>query len=439
MVELNEVYMVDYVRTPFSRSRPKSRERSAFSEIRGDQLAGLTLRNMFEKRLKGKINPEEVSEYGIGSSFPVGTGWPYAGRNAWFSGNMPASVPSVFFDRACGSAMSAMHYGIMSIQTGNNEVFVASGMEHMFMEPMDPTMQTNMVSPKHLIMKNEADGNFWYRSDIDIMTGFTMVQTAQKLWEYESSHITGNMMAQFGVDSHKKAVKAMDEGYFKDEICPVMGHVEGNLEEEKLYDYDLAIRRGATLEKTLSLPIVSTPGFMGGYKKKLFKRKEYFEKFGTKKGMITAGNSSPLNAGAATLMLASKESMESHGLKPMAKINSIGWAGVDPSVMGRGPVPSTEIALKKAGLTAKDIDYWEVNEAFAVVVLNFMHHFEVPEDRVNVKGGAIAIGHPLAASGVRLPGTLARILKEKKARYGVAALCCGSGQGVTTIIENTDI
>jgi len=123
----------------------------------------------------------------------------------------------------------------------------------------------------------------------------------------------------------------------------------------------------------------------------------------------------------------------------MAKISSIGWAGVDPSVMGRGPVPSTEIALKKAGLTAKDIDYWEVNEAFAVVVLNFMHHFEVPEDRVNVKGGAIAIGHPLAASGVRLPGTLARILKEKKARYGVAALCCGSGQGVTTIIENTDI
>ena len=439
MVNLNEVYLVDYVRTPFSRSRPASRERSAFSEVRADQLVGLTLRNMFEVRLKDKVKPEEVSEFGVGSSFPVGKQWPYAGRNCWFSGNMPYSVPSVFFDRACGSAMTALDHGIMMLMTGYGDIYVASGFEHMFQEPMSPDLQHNMSSPKHLIVPNPDDNNFWYRDDIDIMTGFSMVQTAQKLWEYEADHIPISRMSELGVTSHVNAVKALDEGYFKGEIVPVMGHKEGDLNEPVLYDYDLPIRRGATLEKTLALPVVSNPGFRGGYKNKLYSKKEYIEKFGTKTGTITAGNSSPLNAGAATAMIMTKEAMDSHNMKPMAKILSMGWAAVDPSVMGRGPVPSTEMALKKAGLKAEDIDYWEVNEAFAVVVLNFIDHFKMPEDTVNVKGGAMAIGHPLAASGIRLPGTLARILKEKKAKYGCAALCCGSGQGVTLVIENTEL
>ena len=332
-----------------------------------------------------------------------------------------------------------MIHGIMSIMTGYGDIYVASGFEHMFQEPMSPDLQHNMSSPKHLIVPNPDDNNFWYRDDIDIMTGFSMVQTAQKLWEYEADHISIERMAKFGVTSHNNAVKALDEGYFKDEIVPVMGHKEGDLNEPLLVDHDLSIRRGATLEKTLSLPVVSNPGFRGGYKHKLYKKKEYIEKFGTKTGTITAGNSSPLNAGAATAMIMSKEAMESHNMKPMAKILSMGWASVDPSVMGRGPVPSTETALKKAGLKPEDIDYWEVNEAFAVVVLNFIDHFKIPEEIVNIKGGAIAIGHPLAASGVRLPGTLARILKEKKAKYGCAALCCGSGQGVTLVIENTEV
>ena len=437
MVQLNNVYIVDYVRTPFSRSRPTSRERSAFSELRADQLAGLTLRNMFEERMKGKVNPEEVSEFGFGLSFPVGTNWPYAGRNAWFSGNMPASVPSIFFDRACGSAMTAMHHGVLSIQTGDNEIFVASGAEHMYMEPMDPQLQKNMVAPDHLLLDRE--GSMWYRGDIDLMTGFSMVQTAQKLWEYENEHISIESMSEFAVSSHNLAVKALDEGYFKGEIIPVMGHKEGNLEEPWLVDRDLSIRRGANLEKTLALNPVSNPGFMGGYKNKLYKRAEYKEKFGTKKGVITSGNSSPLNAGAATMMLVSEEALKTHDLKPMARVVAMGWAGCDPSVMGRGPVPATESALKKAGLTADDIDFWEINEAFAVVALNAMHHFNIPRENVNVKGGAIAIGHPLGASGVRLPGTLARILQEKNAKYGVATLCCGSGQGITTILENPNV
>jgi len=301
---------------------------------------------------------------------------------------------------------------------------------------MDPQLQKKFDPPSHLVQDNP--GNMWYRGDIDIMTGFSMTQTAQKLFEEECDHLTIELMAKFSVESHDFASKALEEGYFKGEIVPVMGHAEGDLNTPWLVDHDLAIRKGVSLEKTIELPAVSTPGYMGGYKNKKWDRKEYKEKFGTKKGVITAGNASPLNAGAATMLLMGKEAMDKRGFEPMAKIVSMGWAGVDPSVMGRGPVPATEIALKKAGLTAKDIDYWEINEAFAVVALNCMHHFDVPRDRTNVHGGAIAIGHPLGASGVRLPGTLARTLKLRKAKYGVATLCCGSGQGVTTIIENPD-
>ncbi|UYP45029.1 3-ketoacyl-CoA thiolase [Candidatus Lokiarchaeum ossiferum] len=437
MQNFEEVYLTDYVRTPFSRSRPPNAERSAFSEVRGDHLVGFTLRNMFEERLKGKVKPEEVSEFLLGCSLPVGTQWAYAGRNAWFAGNMPASVPSVVFDRACGSAMTAMHHGIMSIQTGNNDIVVASGFENMFIETMNPTLQKSIVLPQDLVA--EAPGNIWYRDDIDIMTGFQMVQTAQKLFEEEADKITIEEMDHWGVRSHNLAEKALNEGYFKGEIIPVMGHKEGDLNEPMLVEHDLSIRKGTTYEKTAQLPPVSTPGFRGGYKNAIIKRKNYKERFGTNKGAIKAGSSSPLNAGAATCMLMSKTAMEAHNITPMAKIISMGWAGVDPSVMGRGPVPATEKALKMANLKAEEIDYWEINEAFSVVALNAIKSMNINPDRVNVKGGAIAIGHPLAASGVRLPATLARILNEKKARYGCANLCCGSGQGVALVIENTNL
>ncbi len=432
-----EVYMVDYVRTPFSRSRPKSRERSAFSEVSSHQLVGYTLRNMFEERLKDKVKPEEVSEFTIGCSVPVGHNWSYAGRNSWFAGGMPASVPSLFFDRACGSAMSGMHHAMMSIMTGYGDIEVCSGAEHMYQESMDMQLQKNIQAPGCLVQASE--GNIFYRGDLDLMTGFQMLQTAQKLFEEESDHITVEDMIRMGVRSHNLADKAYDEGYFKGELIPVMGHKEGNLEEPMLVERDLAVRKGATYERTATLAPASSPGFRGGYKKPRFKKKEYKEKFGTTKGLISAGMASPLNAGAATCMLMSKEAMESHNMKPMVKLTAMGWAGVDPSVMGRGPVPATEMALKHAGLKADDIDYWEINEAFSVVALNCMHHFNIAMDKVNVKGGSTAIGHPLGASGIRLPATLARILNEKNAKYGCANLCCGSGQGVAVIMENTNI
>ncbi len=165
---------------------------------------------------------------------------------------------------------------------------------------------------------------------------------------------------------------------------------------------------------------------------------EYLAKFGTDKGMITAGNASPLNAGAAACVLISGDKLKEKGLTPMAKILSIGWGAVDPGVMGRGPVPASNMALKHAGLKAEDINYWEINEAFAIVTLNCMKEFNIPIENVNAYGGAISIGHPLGASGIRLPCTLARTLKVRKAKYGLANLCCGGGQGVAVILENPE-
>jgi acetyl-CoA C-acetyltransferase len=152
-------------------------------------------------------------------------------------------------------------------------------------------------------------------------------------------------------------------------------------------------------------------------------------------GYITAGNSSPLNAAATSMVLMSKETAKKKGIKPLATIRSIGFAGVDPTIMGVGPIPSTKRALKAAGLQVKDIDYWEINEAFAIVTLYSIRELGIDAERVNVMGGGLAIGHPLGATGVRLTGTLARILQAKNARYGVATACCGGGQGVATIIE----
>ena len=160
-----------------------------------------------------------------------------------------------------------------------------------------------------------------------------------------------------------------------------------------------------------------------------------FSKGINKDPQITAGNSSPLNAGASCVVLMSRERAENLGIKPMAKIRGFGWAGVNPDVMGKGPVPSSRKALKHAGLEVEDIDYWEINEAFAVVPLYAMKILGIPENKVNVKGGAIAIGHPLGATGARLVGTLARILDIEGGKLGLATACVGGGQGTATIIE----
>ncbi|MFX1313301.1 MAG: acetyl-CoA C-acyltransferase [Promethearchaeota archaeon] len=427
MVELNEVWLIDYARTAFSRSRPQQPERDVFGEVRGDELLATLLMELFDKRLADKgITKEEVEDFTVGSAMGVYENWSYGGRLPLFLASFPVTTPGMFVDRQCGSAGSGMHVGIMEIMTGNSKVCLAGGVEHMTRVPM----QNTHISPNMNIGNKNSK---WYRPQYDFAQASSMIQTAQKLYEEEIPNFTKEDLDKFGVRSHNLTVKYTEEGWFKGEIIPVEGHIEGNVEEKMMVDRDMAARK-STLEGVAGLRRISRPFYLeknGG-------KEGYEKREGTAEGVITAGNSSPLNAGATTCLLMDAKEAEKRGLKPLARIVSIGWAAVDPTVMGRGPVPATERALKVADLTPDDIDFWEINEAFTIVTLNCMKAFNIPEEKVNIMGGATAIGHPLGSTMIRLPGTLARILKDKKAKYGVANACCGGGQGVATVLENLD-
>jgi len=242
----------------------------------------------------------------------------------------------------------------------------------------------------------------------DMMTVLNMGLTAEKL--FSQTDFTKEDMDKWGVRSHQLAAKAQAEGFFDDEILPIDAPQDDGT--VLTVDKDQAVRQDATMEGMAGL-------------KPAFK----------KDGVITPGNSSPLNAAASSMLLMSKETAQKKGIKPLATIRSIGFAGVDPTIMGAGPVPASKMALEKAGLEASDIDFWEINEAFCIVALNCIKELGIDPDRVNVMGGATAIGHPLGATGIRLTGTLGRILRQKGGRYGCANACVGGGQGVAIVLE----
>jgi len=420
------VWLVDYARTAFSRSRPTQPERDVFGEIRGDALLAELLIKFFDGRLADKgIEKKDMDEVTIGVAAGVLENWTYGGRSPLFLAGFPYEVPSFSIDRQCGSAGSGMHVGIMEIMTGHSKSTLATGFEHMTRvrgKGTEPNTSTGNKNSK------------FYRPELDLQTLFNMLQTAQKLYEQEVPTFTKEDLDKFGVRSHNLAVKSHEDGFFKDEIIPIEGHAPGNVEEKMIIDRDMNPRK-STLEIVSQLRRISTPFYLeknGG-------KEGYIKREGTEEGVITAGNSSPLNAGATAAVLMEAEEAKKKGIDPLARIVSIGWAGVDPTVMGRGPVPATQNALKYAGLTVDDIDYWEINEAFCIVALNCMDKFNLLEEKVNVMGGSTAIGHPLGSTMIRLTGTVARILKEKKAKYGVANACCGGGQGVATIVENLDV
>jgi len=430
-MNLKEVWLIDYARTAFSRSRPTQPERDVFGEIRGDELLARLIMKFFDGKLADKgITKNEIEEVSVGIASGVLENWTYGGKIPLYLSGFPNEVSSFMIDKQCASAGAGMHALIMHIMTGNSKRVLATGFEHM------TRVRRIGITPEWERFTDEKSK--FYNPDIDIMNSTNMLQTAQRLYEEEVSKFTKEDMDKFGVRSHNLAIKSQEEKWFTSgvnggEIIPIEGHVEGNVDEPIMVDRDMAARK-STLEGVAGLRRISIPFFLeknGG-------KQGYIDREGTEEGVITAGNSSPLNAGATTAVLMEAEEARKKGLEPMARIISIGWAGVDPRVMGRGPVPATRKALEYAGLQANDIDYWEINEAFCIVALNCMDKFNIPEEKVNVMGGSTAIGHPLGSTVIRLTGTLARILKDKKAKYGVANACVGGGQGLATIIENLD-
>ena len=395
MVELRDAYVADYLRVPFSRSRPSQPERDVYNSLRMDQALSLLIRKVLERTA---FKPEEIGDVITGCAFQTGENWLYGGRHPVLLAGLPVSVPSMAMDRACASSMNAAMEGAMEIMTGNSDLILAGGMEHLTHIPManNPALAPNT----RLLTRPEY-------TKYQMNVGYSMGLTAEKLAEEEG--FAREEMDRYSVESHAKASRSVDQGWFKGELLGMKVEVSG---EEKVIDVDQSIRKDTTMEQMAALQ----PSFKAG-------------------GLITPGNSSPLNAGASLVALASKEKLEEHGLEPMARVVSVGWAGVDPSVMGKGPVPASQKALAKAGLKVDQVDIWEINEAFAVVVLYAIRELGLDPSKVNQHGGAIAIGHPLGASGARILGTLARQLKETGKEYGLATLCVGGGQGFSVVLQ----
>ncbi|MGC8585219.1 MAG: acetyl-CoA C-acetyltransferase [Thermoplasmata archaeon] len=392
---MRDVYIVDYLRTAFSRSRPNEPSRDYFNSLRMDEAISMLLKEMVKKN---KIDPLRIGDVITGCALQADENWLYGGRHPIFLANLPVEVPAMAVDRACSSSMVAAAIGSWEIMTGNSDIVFAGGMEHMTHVPLNNNPH---VAPNYkLLVRPEY---MKYQMNI----GYSMGLTAEELAKV--SGITKDEMDEFSYRSHKLAAKALEEGYFKGEILPIKVEYNGQM---VTVDKDQSIRSDTTLEQIKNLPPAFKPD-----------------------GVITAGNSSPLNAGASMLMLMDDKTMDEYSLKPLARVVSFGWAGVHPAIMGEGPVPASRKALERAKLKVEDIDYWEINEAFAVVPLNAIKKLNIDINRVNIHGGGISIGHPLGASGARITGTLARILKEKNGHYGVATLCVGGGQGYATVIE----
>jgi acetyl-CoA acyltransferase len=398
-----EVVIVGYLRTAQSRSRPNDPPKDVFHKLRGDDLLARLLPEVLKR---SKVDPKEIDDFLIGAAVGVNENWTYGGRYPIFLANLPETTPAKFVDQQCGSAMAGIHIGFMEIAMGFAETVLVGGMEHMTRN-YGATLRAKegAISPNPRFLNDESMKHW------DFRTLSNMGFTAEKL--FTQTDFTREDMDRWGTRSHNLAEKAQKEGFFNGEILPIEAEQgDGSM---MVVNRDMVVRHGATLEGTASL-------------KPAFKED----------GVITAGNSSPLNAGATSIILMSKEKAKAKGLKPMATIRSIGFAGVDPTIMGVGPVPASRKALKAVGMEVKDIDYWEINEAFAIVALNCIKELGIDPDRVNIMGGGTAIGHPLGATGNRLVGTLARILELKGARFGLANACCGGGQGVATIIERED-
>ncbi len=349
------------------------------------------------------VQPDQVDEIIMGNVLQAGLGQNPA-RQAAIKAGIPESASSMTINKVCGSGLKAVHLAAQAIIAGDAEVVVAGGMENMSQAPY--------------ILKNARDGfKMGDQKLVDSMTSdgltcafndYHMGVTAENLCsKYD---IGRGEQDEFAASSQEKAVKAIEEGKFKDEIVPI--EIPQRKGEPVVFDTDEYPKKGTTAEK------------LGGLRP-AFK----------KDGSVTAGNASGINDGAAALVVMSREKAEELGLKPLVVIKANASAGVDPSIMGIGPVDAVKKALNKAGMTMEEMELIEANEAFAAQSLAVDRELKFNKEILNVNGGAIALGHPIGASGARILVTLIHEMKRRQAKKGLATLCIGGGQGVATVVE----
>jgi len=391
VAERADVVFVDGVRTPFGRAG----EKGMYWNTRADDLAVKTITGLLERN--PSLPPARVDDVAIAATTQQGDQGLTLGRTAAILAGLPMSVPGFAIDRMCAGAMTAVTTTGSGIGFGQYDVVIAGGVEHMGRHPMGLDADPN---PRFLAEKLVA------------ADALNMGNTAERLHD-RFPELTKERADRFGMLSQQKVQAAYDNGDIQPDLVPVALRTESGW---GLATEDEGRRPETTMDGLATLKTPFRPH-----------------------GRVTAGNASPLTDGATAAILASSDAAKELGLGTKMRMVSFAFAGVEPEVMGIGPIPSTEKALKRAGLDISDIGLFELNEAFAVQVLSFLDHFGIADDdeRVNPWGGAIAIGHPLAASGVRLMTQLARQFEQRPdVRYGVTAMCVGLGQGGTVIWEN---
>ncbi len=383
---MHHAVVVDCVRTAIGRAH---KEKGFFRNVRSDDLAVECVKSLVERT---GIDPQEIEDVLMGATQQTMEQGLNVGRNIVLMAGLPAQAGGATINRLCGSSLQALNQAAHAVMAGFENVQIVGGLEHMHHLPMEHGLDLN---PKL----------FHRTSKGALLMGVTAEFLAQ------TQGISRDEQDQFALRSHQLAAAAYDKGEFENEIVPVLGNDESG--HKFVVKRDQCVRDDTSLEALGAL----APAFM------------------PKMGTVTAGNSSPLNDGASGLLVMSEEKAKLLGLTPLVRIRATAVAGVEPSVMGTGPVPATEKALQRAGIALQDIDLIELNEAFAAQAIACLRMLKLDEEKVNVRGGAIAIGHPLGASGARIATTLIHAMIDRDVNLGLATMCIGVGQGIATVFE----
>jgi len=397
---MKQAVVVEAVRTPMGRHS------GILKDIRTDDLGAYIIAKLVEKT---GIPKEEIEDVYFGCTNQAGEDSRNVARNASLLAGLPYTIPGATVNRLCGSGLEAINQAGRAVETDHGDLFVAGGVESMTRGPWVMGKPTSSFQRGDVTMYDSSLGwRFPNKRMGELYSLINNGETAENV--AEKYQISRQDQDAFALASHQKALRAHEEGRLKDEIIGV--EIAQRKGAPLLYAKDEGPRADTSLEKLAALQ----PAFK-------------------KSGSVTAGNSSPLSDGAAALLIATPEKAAQLKLKPLARIVASAAAGVHPNYMGLGPIPASQKAMKRAGLTVEQIDLVEINEAFASQVLACARELGIDLNKLNVNGGAIALGHPLGCSGARIMTTLVHEMKRRGSRYGLATMCIGVGQGIATIVE----
>ncbi len=382
-----DAWIVEALRTPMGKAHP---ERGWFRDQHPNAMLGAVYTALLEAT---GVAPGDIEDLLVGCTAPFGEQSRNVARNAWLQAGYPAEVPATVLDRRCGSAQTAVEMAAALIASGTHDLVLAGGVENMGHVPMDAVVKIE-----------ELYGAAWPAELKELYDFPTMGESAERIADQWG--ITRREMDEFAVRSHALAAAAIEAGRFQREIIPM--ELDGEVRTS-----DQSVRPGTSVESLAGLKTIFRP----------------------ETGAVTAGSSSPLTDGAAGVLLASDDAVGRHGLAKRARVLDQTTVGVDPLIMLTGPIPATRKLLERNGMTIDDIDLFEVNEAFSSVALAWERELKPDMDRVNVNGGAIALGHPVGASGSRLFATLLAEMERRDVEVGLVTMCCGGGLGTATLVQ----